>query len=474
MNDPLKHKLFTIYGQILHKKVLMDAWKSVKANKGCAGIDKMSIKKFSEHEDEYIDELLIELKNKTYKPSPVKRVYIKKKNGKLRPLGIPTIKDRIVQQAIVMRVQGFFEKNVFHQNSCGFRPDMGTQDAIYKVANRLNEGFRYIYDFDIKGFFDNIPHKKLMKVLNKYIADGTVLDIIWKSLKAGYMEDRIKYETSKGTVQGGVISPLCANIYLNELDWELHKAEIESVRYADDSLALCRTKEDLERAIQVVHRVLDELGLELSEEKTYVIDFDKDDFDYLGFTFGHWRLNKDGERYFTYSPSKSSIKKFKSDIKAKTCKTFSHSFEEWVSILNPILRGKFNYLLIPHKILRDCRVFAAKAGKVFRGKAIFRPNSLDGYVRGRLRVNFANRGKKSAKIKDGFMLHVKYGIDFFVSTIGLFTGGLELYSWCHKDTTPEEYVSILRERRSKSKSNSQLTPEQWAKRREFWNYAFSK
>lgn len=182
----------------------MDAWKSVKANKGCAGIDKMSIKKFSEHEDEYIDELLIELKNKTYKPSPVKRVYIKKKNGKLRPLGIPTIKDRIVQQAIVMRVQGFFEKNVFHKNSCGFRPGMGTQDAIYKVANRLNEGFKYIYDFDIKGFFDNIPHKKLMKVLNKYIADGTVLDIIWKSLKAGYMEDRIKYETSKGTVQGGL------------------------------------------------------------------------------------------------------------------------------------------------------------------------------------------------------------------------------------------------------------------------------
>ncbi len=224
MNEPLKLKLFSVYGQILNKKVLLEAWKHVKANKGCGGIDKVSIKDFDENLDLNIVSLLQELKAKTYKPSPVLRKYIPKKNGKMRPLGIPTIKDRIVQQALTDRLQPFFEEKVFHDNSCGFRQGRDVELAIKKVLSRLEYGYVYIYDFDIKGFFDNIPHKKLMKVLNKYISDGTVLDIIWKSLKAGYMEDSVKYETPAGTMQGGVISPLLANIYLNELDWELDKA----------------------------------------------------------------------------------------------------------------------------------------------------------------------------------------------------------------------------------------------------------
>ena len=474
MNDPLKHKLFTIYGQILHKKVLKDAWKRVKANKGCAGIDKMSIKKFNEHEDEYIEELLDELKNRTYKPSPVRRVYIKKKNGKLRPLGVPTIKDRIVQQAILMRIQDFFEVNVFHPNSCGFRPNMGAKDAVYKIANRLNDGFRYIYDFDIKGFFDNIPHKKLMKVLNKYIADGTVLDIIWKSLKAGYMEDGIKYETPSGAVQGGVISPLIANIYLNELDWELYKAGIEAIRYADDAVCLCRTKEDLNRAIATVDRVLSELGLELSKEKTHIIDFYNDDFDYLGFTYGHWRTSKKGNRYFTYGPSKDSLKKFKSDIKALTCKTFSHSFEEWAQILNPVLRGKFNYMLIPNQIRSQCREFARRRGKPFEGCPSFKPNELDGYVRNRLRVNFANRGKKSAKFRDGMMLNIKYGNDFFINVMGLHSGGFQLWSSWHQGATGTDYVQFLSNRNRRRRNNSKATPEQKARTRRYFNFALAR
>ena len=326
MNEPLKFKLFSVYGKILHKDVLTEAFRKVKKNKGCAGIDKVSIKVFEENLDENIELILNELRTKTYKPSPVRRKYIPKKNGKLRPLGIPTIKDRVVQQALVTKLEPFFEENVFHDNSCGFSPNRDVKLAIKKIVSRLESGYLYIYDFDIKGYFDNIPHKKLMKVINKYVSDGTVLDMIWKTLKAGYMEDEIRYETASGTQQGGVISPLLANIYLNELDWELAKANLEFVRYADDSIVMCQTKEDLEKAKVIVHETLQRLGLELAEDKSDDIDFHEKDFDFLGFTFNHLKMSKNRHVYYTFGPSVKSLKKFKSDIKSVTKKSCTYSF----------------------------------------------------------------------------------------------------------------------------------------------------
>jgi RNA-directed DNA polymerase len=198
MNEPLKIKLFSVYGQILNTKTLTAAWEHVKSNKGCGGIDGVSIKNFDRDAAANIEALRLELVQRTYKPSAVRRKFITKKNGKMRPLGIPTIKDRIVQQALVDRLQPFFEENVFNEHSYGFRPNRSVQTAIEQVLHNLEWGCTYIYDFDIKGFFDNIPHKKLMKVLNKYISDGTVLDIIWRSLKAGYMLDEVRYETPSG------------------------------------------------------------------------------------------------------------------------------------------------------------------------------------------------------------------------------------------------------------------------------------
>ena len=423
MNEPLKFKLFSVYGQILHKDVLLESFKRVKKNNGCAGVDKVSIKKFEEHLDENIEVILNELKTKTYKPSPVRRKYIPKKNGKLRPLGIPTIKDRIVQQALVMKLEPFFEEKVFHENSCGFRPQRDVKLAIKKVVSRLESGYLYIYDFDIKGYFDNIPHKKLMKVINKYVSDGTVLDIIWKTLKAGYMEDEIRYETVSGAQQGGVISPLLANVYLNELDWELAKENLEFVRYADDSIVMCKSKEELEKAKVLVHDTLEKLGLELAEDKSDDIDFHDKDFDFLGFTFNHLRLNKSGDRiYYTFGPSIKSLKKFKTDIKAKTKKSWTYSFEKWKEILNPILRGKFNYFLIPFEIKKELEPILKEMGRTMHGIPALNAGVLDGYVRQRLRVSFSCRGKKCGGQVQGKLLTVKYGNEFFIKDMGIVTG----------------------------------------------------
>ena len=451
MNEPLKFKLFSVYGKILHKDVLLEAFKRVKANKGCAGVDRVSIKKFEEHLDENIEMILNELRTKTYKPSPVRRKYIPKKNGKLRPLGIPTIKDRIIQQALVNKLEPFFEENVFHDNSCGFRPNRDVKLAIKKIVSRLESGYLYIYDFDIKGYFDNIPHKKLMRVINKYVSDGTVLDIIWKTLKAGYMEDEIKYETISGTQQGGVISPLLANIYLNELDWELSKANLEFVRYADDSIVMCKSLEELEKAKTLVHAVLEKLGLELAEDKTDDIDFHHKDFDFLGFTFNHLKFTKDGKRvYYAYGPSVKAIKKFKSDIKAKVKKNYTYSNEKWIEILNPILRGKFEYFLIPYKVKSELNPLLHAMGRKMHGIPCTPFAKLDGYVRQRLRVNFSCRGKKHGGQKQGKLLTVKYDNSFFIRDMGLTTGSYMHSLYNHPNTTIDEYLNIINSQKKRT------------------------
>ena len=466
MNEPLKFKLFSVYGQILHKKVLEEAWQHVKKNKGCGGIDKISIKDFEKNSEEYLNKLLEELKNKEYKPSPVARKYIPKKNGKLRPLGIPTIKDRIVQQAVVNKLQPFFETNVFHDNSCGFRPNRDVELAIKKVLCRIEYGYLYVYDFDIKGYFDNIPHKKLMKVLNKYISDGTILDMIWKWLKAGYMEDNIRYEQTSGTQQGGVISPLLANIYLNELDWELHKNSLQFVRYADDSIVMCKSKEELEKAKVIVHEVLEKLGLELAEDKTDEIDFHKDDFDFLNFTFKHLKMSKKGKVYYQIAPSEKSIKKFKSDMKSMIKKSKTYSFEKWKETLNPVIRGKYNYFLISARACHEVRNKLIELGRRFHGYCFMDYTKLDGYIRHRLRVNFSCRGKKHGGQAQGKLLTVKYGNDFFIRDMGLVNGRYLLNLIFNPTMTIEEFIEMGKHKTHKKRYN--------IKKNNFFRYALVK
>ena len=214
-------------------------------------------------------------------------MYIPKKNGGKRPLGIPVIEDRIVQQTLVNILSPKFENGIFHKCSCGYRPNYGMEKVMQLILWNIEKGRKYIFDCDIKGFFDNIPHKKLMRVLNKYIADGTVLDLIWKWLKAGYMEEGKFLESERGTQQGGVISPLLANIYLNELDWELQKEGIYFVRYADDFLLFANSEEGIIKAGDFAKQIIEELGLEISMEKTKIVDFHHDDFTFVGFNFLH-------------------------------------------------------------------------------------------------------------------------------------------------------------------------------------------
>ncbi|WP_207369176.1 reverse transcriptase domain-containing protein [Heyndrickxia coagulans] len=190
MNQPLKFKWHSIYGQILFDRKLEAAWKKVEANQGSGGIDGKTIDSYRYHLSENLEQLLQKLRKKEYKPSPVRRHYIPKKNGKMRPLGIPNIEDRIVQQAVVNVLQPKFEEKIFHKWSCGYRPNVGVKRVLQIIMANVEQGYNYIYDADIKGFFDHIPHKKLMRVLNKYVADGTVLDMIWAWLKAGYMDEK--------------------------------------------------------------------------------------------------------------------------------------------------------------------------------------------------------------------------------------------------------------------------------------------
>ncbi len=438
-NKERKFKWHSIYGQILFDRRLTEAWKQVKANKGAGGIDGVTIEEYEKNLEGNLENLLGKLRAKQYRPQPVRREYIPKKNGKLRPLGIPNLEDRIVQQAIVNVLQPKFEEEVFHRWSVGYRPGKGAQNALQLIMWNIEDGYNHIYDADIKGFFDNIPHKKLMRVLNKYISDGTVLDMIWKWLKAGYMEEGKFHEVESGTPQGGVISPLLANIYLNELDWELHQNKIRFVRYADDFLLFATTKEDILRAEQITKAKLEELGLELAEEKTRFVDFDDDDFDFLGYTFVHWRKRKkDGTPYYMAKPTDESWADFRRKIKEKTSKKLTLNTQEWLNRVNPVIRGKVNYFQNLYRAVQALAEFGRQTKcviNVFENEL----KAIDGYIRRRLRVAMLH---KSPSQRKGWLMCSKWTNEFFVK-VGLVPAHW-LYYHEQKGWLLTEYIEYLK------------------------------
>jgi RNA-directed DNA polymerase len=343
-----KFRFYQMYDKVWRRDILEHAWKLVSIKKGKPGIDNISIEQIRKQETSFIDELQKELKEKRYKPQPVLRVYIPKPNGKKRPLGIPTVKDRIVQMAVKIVIEPVFEAD-FEDNSYGFRPKRNTRNALDDIRKHLWRGFKQIVDADLTSYFDNIPHDKLMDMVASRIIDKMILKLIKMWLKVPICEDG-KYKggkgNKKGTPQGGVISPLLSNVYLNKMDKDLNeyskRTTMRLVRYADDFVILAGR--GIESIYTKVHEVLTSLKLELNEDKTNILNlWNGDSLDFLGFTFRQVKSRRNGKPFLLTTPSIQSMKKIKLTIKNLLTEKNNDNLETVICKLNRILEGWTNY-----------------------------------------------------------------------------------------------------------------------------------
>jgi group II intron reverse transcriptase/maturase len=331
--EPLKIKHHSLTGRIT-PELMSKAFKSVRKNRGAAGIDRQSIEMFESNLEQNLAALMKDLKTGTFTPKPALRKHIDKGGGKTRPLGIPCVRDRVAQEVLRQLLTPLFEL-LFHDNSYGFRPGRSCHDALTEV-DRLHElGYRFVFDADIQGFFDNIPHPVIMKGLTNVVADGNILTLIEKFLSAGVMENGLRTPTTVGTPQGGVLSPLLANIALNFLDWRLDKAGFHFVRYADDFVILCQSERQAQEAWEAAQQCVEELGLKFSPEKTKIAKI-KEGFAFLGFTITH-KARKIRPK---------SLERFKDRMRDLTIR--SHNLDaQVVSKINAVIRGYANYYATP-------------------------------------------------------------------------------------------------------------------------------
>jgi RNA-directed DNA polymerase len=327
-----KIKAHSLTGRIT-PKLMGQAFQAVKRNRGAAGVDKVSINMFDANREENLAALMRDLKTGAFRPRPLRRVYIPKGPGskKLRPLGIPVVRDRVAQEVIRRLLAPIFEPQ-FHDDSYGFIPGRNCHQAIERVLELHGQGYLTVLEADIQGFFDNIPHTIIDKAVAAEVADGNILRLVNGFLTAGVMEDGVRKPTTIGTPQGGVISPLLANIVLNRLDWQLHEAGFRFARYADDFVVLCRHKREAQEALDVVREVLEnKLGLSLSPEKTMITTYGKG-YEFLGFYLSsRSRRMRD-----------KSVQKFKAKIRESTVR--KHNLDlRVIEKLNRVIRGTANY-----------------------------------------------------------------------------------------------------------------------------------
>jgi len=357
-------KWFSLIDKVHPERILRAAFSQVAANKGAAGVDHVTVKMFDERLEENLKKLSEDLQSGQYRPQQIRRHYIPKPGSKeKRPLGIPTVRDRVVQTALLNVLEPIFERD-FAEHSYGFRPGRGCKDALRRVDQLLKEGYTYIVDADLKSYFDTIPHDRLMTLVGQKVSDGRVLSLIESFLKQGVLDGLREWTPEEGSPQGGCISPLLSNIYLNPLDHLMAQQGFEMVRYADDFVILCRSPEEAARALAVVQEWTAKADLTLHPEKTKIVDATKEAFDFLGYRF------KRGHRF----PRPKSLQKLKDAIRPKTKRTSGESLTKIINDLTPRLRGWFEYFKHSHRY-----TFSA----------------LDGWIRMRLRSILRKRmGKR--------------------------------------------------------------------------------
>lgn len=346
-------RFYVLYDKLSLGYLLREAWIRVKSNGGAAGYDKVKISDIVHSGvDEYLLAIARELKTETYKAQPILRVYIPKSNGKLRPLGIPTVKDRIVQMCCKLVVEPIFEAD-FEDCSYGFRPKRSAHDAVTCIASNLKSGRKEVYDADLSGYFDTIPHDKLMFLVEQRITDRRILKLIRQWLKAPIFEDNKLNKNNKGTPQGGIISPLLANIYLNLVDKAVSRKDgaflkygITIVRYADDFVLMGRKIP--EHCLSYLHGMLEKMELTINTEKSHLVDAQTEPFDFLGFTFRYdWDICGRNQKYLNIIPRKESEKNVRRRIKEYLGYSGHKNPQALSKGLNQIMRGWLNYITIP-------------------------------------------------------------------------------------------------------------------------------
>nr|WP_237690643.1 group II intron reverse transcriptase/maturase [Paenibacillus caui] len=348
-----KRRFHALYDKVYRMDILREAWRRVRANKGAAGVDGETladIEKQGEHR--FLHDCHRLLKEGNYHPQPVRRQYIPKKDGKQRPLGIPTIRDRVIQMATKLVVEPIFETD-FQEASFGFRPKRSAKGALDRIRKACNRKGNWVIDVDIQGYFDNINQEKLMKLVEMRISDRRILKLVRKWLTAGVMEEGKVRRSDLGTPQGGVISPLLANIYLNYFDvvWERHGSKIgELTRYADDFVVVCKTKKDADRAYELIRAIMERLELSLHPTKTRIVGLwtGEEGFDFLGL---HHRKTKaetsKGQVYYTTQQwlTRKAEERIREVVKERLAppNMRAKSFLEQVEWLNPKIQGWRNY-----------------------------------------------------------------------------------------------------------------------------------
>ena len=330
---------YSLMDKVYAPATLSAAWERVRVNDGAAGVDSQSIERFEARAERYLAELSTAMREGSYRPQPIRRVDIPKGDGRTRPLGIPTVKDRIVQTAVKFVLEPIFEAT-FRPTSYGFRPGRGCRDALREVAQLIEDGNTFVVDADFESYFDTIPHERLMQRIEARISDGRILGLVRGWLEQDIMQDLQRWTPTEGTPQGAVISPLLANVYLHPLDNLMAARGYRMVRYADDFVVLCKSREQADAALAEIRAWVADNGLRLHPDKTRVGDCRQagEGFDFLGYRF------EAGRRFVR----KKSLDRFKDKIRDKTRRTRGDSLARIIDDLNPTLRGWFAYFKHAH------------------------------------------------------------------------------------------------------------------------------